>query len=180
MANIVERLGQNPARRRLPGRSSGRGIAARRAYRIAVCIFEDAALALRGIGILHQYGIGTSDLVVFTASAGPAEAILSLAPPQPAIFVRSGSGNDFGWEHIGPSASHMTRKVARLSLWASDRTIDEIQTELSKGRVVLLIYGLRSAIHSLAAGFLDLPVLRLDLHDVPAWIDLDRGQGHST
>ena len=152
------------------GDRRGFGLAARRSYRIAVCLFAQVSNAIEALGYLHACGLSPSDVVALVASLDVGEAVSrSVVALRPPVFLRLGPPDMASWVHMSAPASHAARKVGSLCGWAAPATIETLGAELSRGHLALLIYGLRPFVHMLVANMLvEVPVLRLEVHDIPA------------
>lgn len=139
-------------------------------------MFEDVEPLAFALTYLAQHAVDISDTAVLMASETRSDP-LSAPATSPAVFRRVKSGQSRSWVHTGTAASFTGRFLGTPDAWASDRTAQEIETELDDGHVVLLIYGLRNTIQALVTGVLiDLAVLRVELHDIP---EIGRSMGPS-
>ncbi|WP_127142802.1 hypothetical protein [Pelagibacterium montanilacus] len=130
-------------------------------------MFKDVGPLALALIYLAQRSIDISDMAVLMASETRFDPLPAPAT-WPAVFRRNRSGQSRNWVHIGTAASFTVRHLATPDAWASVRTEQEIETDLEDGHVVLLIYGLRSSLQALVTSILiDIPVLRVELHDVP-------------
>ncbi|WP_404404600.1 hypothetical protein [Pelagibacterium halotolerans] len=157
----------DPSRGRRTGEAATVG-ATRWPYRVAICVFPEAASALKGLQQISAYGASVSDMAVIVPTPQAADALLSGDKDCPALFLSGHAPGEPEWQHMGAPASFTVRRLADVSDWASERTVATMRHDLSRGCVVLLVYGLRGMLQTLMADvLLHVAASRVEVHDIP-------------